>query len=104
MVGTFILCHCLSEKGWLIKVLSKIGDYIMSILFMQFLTFKIVDFAKVLVYGLPLEKLSDFLIILEHNSCFFIIYTFAGLLLPIFATVLYKRVKNIIMEKIRIRS
>lgn len=76
----------------------------MSILFMQFLTFKIVDFAKVLVYGLPLEKLSDFPIFLEHNSCFFTIYTFAGLLLPIFATVLYKLVKNMIMEKIRIRS
>ena len=76
----------------------------MSILFMQFLAYKIVDFAKVLVYGLPLEKLSDFPIILKHNSCFFIFYTFAGLLLPIFATVLYKRVKNMIMEKIRIRS
>lgn len=76
----------------------------MLILLMQFLAFKIVDFAKVLVYGLPLEKLSDFPIILKHNSCFFIFYTFAGLLLPIFATVLYKRVKNMIMEKIRIRS
>lgn len=88
-VGSFLLNVHLP---FLIKtVLYYIGNHTMPILALHLLSFKIVNYAKVLIYDLSIDKVSDHTIIHEYNSFFWIIYVLLGVFLPIVLYYSYKK-------------
>ena len=65
-----------------------------------FLAVKLGNLIKICIYDMPIELLSSYTIITEHNSFFWIIYSMIGTLLPLLIEYNYKRfvykLKNLI--------
>ncbi len=94
--------------GWLMayylgKYLSKtrcaswmayIGNHSLEILALHFLAFKAVSALKIVCYNLPPEELGRHPIIGVHNEYFWILYTLAGILLPLGIYACYNWIKG----------
>ncbi len=63
--------------------LYYIGNHTMSILALHLLAFKLGSILKILIYDLPINKLSDHTVIFEHNHLFWIIYLTLGITIPL---------------------
>lgn len=65
------------------KILYYIGNHTMTVLALHLLAFKLGSLLKILVYGLPVERLADFKVIAEHNTYYWIVYTLIGCFVPL---------------------
>lgn len=66
------------------NIFDYLGQNTMPILVWHFLSFKIVSFLIVLIYGIPIDKLSGFPTVKTNNSWQWIAYFFVGLVVPLF--------------------
>ena len=71
--------------------LYYIGNHTMPILALHLLVFKLGNYIKILIYNLPIIKLSDYTIIYEHNIYFWIIYLILGTTIPLLPNYLYNK-------------
>ena len=90
--ATMIISHYLTETR-ICKLLIYIGDNTMTILVYHFLALKIVSLVKILQYDLPITSLSDFPIIKEHNTYYWILYSIIGVIVPLVMTSPLKALK-----------
>lgn len=66
------------EKSILNSFLYYIGNNTMIILILHLSMFKIGNFAKILLYNLPISKIADYKIIREYNDYYWIFYVIIG--------------------------
>ena len=69
--------------------LYYIGNHTMPILALNLLTLKIGNLLKIWIYDMPIYTLSSYIIIYEHNHCFWIVYAIIGVLIPLLCNFLY---------------
>ena len=65
------------------RVMNFIGKNTLNILTFHFLSFKIVSLAVIAAYGLPIKRLAEFPVLAHNSSFLWILYTFAGVALPL---------------------
>ena len=83
----------LIEQYSIKRLFYYIGNHTMIILVLHLLVFKIGNVIKIIIYGLPIAKLSDFKIIQEYNDFFWIIYTLLGIIIPLVYNKIWERIK-----------
>ena len=66
----------------------------MPILALNLLALKVGNFIKICIYDMPIEMLSSYTIIYEHNRYFWIIYTIVGLSVPLLCSSLYNIIRQ----------
>lgn len=71
------------------KYLYYIGNHTMPILALNLLALKIVNLLKIWTYDMPINTLSSYTIIYEHNHFFWIVYTIIGVLIPLLCNSIY---------------
>jgi len=89
-----IMVFCISKKLEKISINSTlfyIGNHTMPILALNLLALKIGSLIKIWIYGLPINNLSSYTVIYEHNSYFWVIYTIIGISIPLLVNFLYNR-------------
>ena len=89
-----IMILCISLKLEIINNISAlyyIGNHTMPILALNLLALKFGNLIKILIYELPLERLSSYTIIYENNTCFWLVYTVIGVVIPMIIYILYHR-------------
>ena len=84
----------LIEQYSIKKFFYYIGNHTMIILVLHLLVFKIGNVIKIIIYGLPIVKLSDFKIIQENNDFFWIIYTLLGIIIPLAYNKIWECIKR----------
>ncbi len=70
-------------RGGGMRVMNFIGKNTLNILTFHFLSFKTVSLAVIVAYGLPIERLAEFPILAHNSSFLWILYTIAGVALPL---------------------
>lgn len=89
------LCYGLSGLRICERSLTYIGDRTLGILTWHFLSFKLVSLLLVLIYCLPLSRLSEFPIIVEYSHCgWWILYTITGVAVPLLIQKLLSKKKS----------
>lgn len=73
--------------------LYYIGNHTFAILVLHFLCFKVVNLLLIYIYRLPMERLAE-LPIMNGYSKFWILYTIAGVGLPLLCTFVYDKCVN----------
>ena len=74
------------------KYLYYIGNHTMIIFVLHLLVFKIGNLLKIVIYDLPIEKLADYKIILEHNEFFWFVYVLLGCIIPLLFDYYYRQI------------
>ena len=64
------------------KMLNAIGKNTMDIMALHFMMFKIVSFAMILYYGLSINRLAEYPVLVEIEGGWWILYTIVGVALP----------------------
>lgn len=78
-------CYIESNKNTLSRVLVWLGNHTFDVLTWHFLSFKIVSWIIVSIYGLSKFRISDFPSMTEYSSKgWWVVYSVLGLLGPIF--------------------
>ena len=89
-----IMVLCISkilDKRISLSYIYFIGNNTFPILALNLLALKVGNLIKIEFYDMPFERLSSYTIIDEHNSFFWIIYTIIGVAIPLFVSLIYKR-------------
>ena len=77
-----------------------IGNNTMSILALNLLALKVGNLLKIWIFNMPIDKLSSYTIIYEHNNYFWVLYTIIGVTIPLICISLYnnitRKIKKII--------
>lgn len=81
-------------KGKSLSVLDYIGGKTLYILTFHFISFKFVSLIKVILYDWPIEKLSSFPVIYEHNSYYWVLYSIIGVVMPLIIWNIVKIIEN----------
>lgn len=98
-----IMTFCVSiilETTNINKTLYYIGNNTIYILVLNLLALKLGNLIKIWIYDMPIDRLSSYTIIAEHNSSFWIIYSMIGIISPLFVGQLYKSFTYIIKKAI----
>lgn len=96
----FLMIHQLSGfiVGWggpLARALTYIGDNTLYILLMHIPAYKVVSYLKILYYDLDPAQIGCHMVIHYNNTDFFwVLYTLAGVGLPLAAVALYRRLRT----------
>ena len=75
-----------------------IGEHTMIILALHFLCFKLISLLKIYCYDYPIEDLSCFPVITDNNSFMWILYSIAGIAIPLLIEHIYIKIKSKIYE------
>ena len=98
IMGTIMVLNvsqAISQRNNLVtSSLLFIGDHTLEILTWHFLSFKLVSLLIVLVYGLPLAMISEFPVVSDYASSFWILYTIVGCGLPVGGVYLKEVIKS----------
>ena len=98
IMGTILvlnISHVLSQKhNFLTSSLLFVGDHTLEVLTWHFLSFKLVSLLIVLLYGLPIEMISQFPVIADYASSFWLLYTIVGVGLPVGVLYLKRKCKK----------
>ena len=89
-----IMVLCISKKLDIISfkyILYYIGNHTMPILALNLLALKLGNLTKIWIYNLPINKLSSYTVIYEHNTYFWIIYTIIGISAPLLFNFLFHK-------------
>ena len=79
------------------KCMVCIGQNTLAVVILHFLCFKIVSFVGVLLKNQPLCLVAAFPILYD-DGCWWIAYLGAGLIIPFFLSLVYKRYKRIVLS------
>lgn len=89
-VGGSLLVVCVSYKlnnKYLTKsigALAFLGSHTLEIMALHFISFKIVNLLIIVVYGLPIQQLAEYPVIMEYSEKgWWIIYTIVGVVFPL---------------------
>ena len=83
----------LKKSKLLVDVIVCCGQNSMAIVVLHFLCFKIISLIGVVVYNQPREKIAAFPVLYDHGV-WWIAYMFAGIIVPVFLSVLWKKLKG----------
>jgi fucose 4-O-acetylase-like acetyltransferase len=83
------------SKRYKANVLLYIGRNTISIMALQFISFKIVAIIQIYIYRYPLYYLAKFPVISGNNG-WWILYSIVGVIVPIFIKYICKMVHNIL--------
>ena len=78
--------------------LVYIGEHTMIILALHFLCFKLISLLKIYCYDYPIKDLSCFPVITDNNSFMWILYSIAGIAIPLLIEHIYIKIKSKIYE------
>ncbi len=77
------------------RFLVYCGNNTLYVFVFHFLTFKLVNLLKIVYYGLPYDRMGYYPVIHEHTDDYFwIVYTVAGVGLPLAGIYLYRKIRN----------
>ena len=80
------------------KGLSIIGQNTLWILFLHFLVFKFINVLQVMLKGLPLYRIASYPTLYAENG-WWIVYTIAGVIIPLCIKIIVQKVLRIIVAK-----
>lgn len=81
-----LMIICISkklDKNALSNFLYYVGNHTMPILALNLLTLKVGNLIKICIYNMPIDYLSSYPVIGEHNHIFWILYTIVGTSIPL---------------------
>lgn len=76
------------------KCLYYIGSHTMPILALNLLALKLGSILKIYIFDMPIEKLSNYTVIYEHNHIFWIIYATVGVAIPLLCHFIFCYIKQ----------
>ena len=83
-LAIFSIAKIIKMQGCNRLMLNKIGENTFAVLTWHFLCFKFVSWIIIVIYNLPIEKLSEFPVIYEYaNKGWWVAYFLVGVLLPL---------------------
>ena len=87
-------------KGWVKKFLVYTGDHTLNIFIFHIISYKVVSLLKIWYYGLDPRQIGCHMVIHDYSQqdLFWILYTFAGVGIPLLGTWLSELVKARIRE------
>lgn len=80
-------------------LMDYIGDKTLYILVFHFISFKLVSLIKILHYDLPIDRLSSFPVISEHNSYYWILYSVIGVIVPLLIWNIVKSIEHKLFKR-----
>jgi fucose 4-O-acetylase-like acetyltransferase len=85
-----------SCKGWFKRLLVYIGDHTLNIFIFHIISYKVVSLIKIWYYGLDIRQIGCHMVIHDYSQqdCFWVLYTIAGVGLPLAGTWLYEKAKE----------
>ena len=86
-------------KGWFKRFLVYTGDHTLNIFIFHIISYKVVSLIKIWYYGMDIRQIGCHMVIHDHSQedCFWILYTIAGVGIPLLGVWLWEKSK----EKIR---
>ena len=93
---TYNISMLLDKKdNWLKRFLVYTGDHTLNIFIFHIVAYKVVSLIKIWYYGLDIQQIGCHMVIHDHSQedAFWILYTVAGVGIPLFGTWLTERVK-----------
>lgn len=106
-ISGIIMTFCVSKKletTNINKTLYYIGNNTIYILVLNLLALKLGNLIKIWIYDMPIEKLSSYTVIADHNSSFWIIYSIIGIISPLLVEQFYKKLKKAINNLYSIKN
>lgn len=83
----------LKKKKLLSDAIVCCGQNSMAIVVLHFLCFKIISLVGVVVYNQPRERIAAFPVLYEQGA-WWIVYMFAGIIVPVLLSVVWKKLKG----------
>lgn len=81
-------------------ILEYIGNHTMVIYAMHMISFKLASLLIIMMYDLPITRLTDYPMMLDYSiKGWWIAYTLAGVFLPILFSICYECVKSLFLRK-----
>ena len=93
---TYNISMLLDKKdNWLKRFLVYTGDHTLNIFIFHIVAYKVVSLIKIWYYGLDIQQIGCHMVIHDHSQedAFWILYTIAGVGIPLFGTWLAERLK-----------
>ena len=97
----FLMTYNISQwidagKGWFKQFLIYTGDHTLNIFIFHIISYKVVSLIKIWYYGLDIRQIGCHMVIHEHSQedCFWILYTVAGVGIPLLGTLLCEKAKE----------
>ena len=81
------------KKKLLADAIVCCGQNSMAIVVLHFLCFKIISLVGVVVYNQPRERIAAFPVLYEHGA-WWVTYMFAGIIVPVLLSVMWKKLKG----------
>ncbi len=87
-------------KGWVKKFLVYTGDHTLNIFIFHIISYKVVSLLKIWYYGLDPRQIGCHMVIHDYSQqdLFWILYTIAGIGIPLLGTMMSERVIRVIKE------
>ena len=98
-LGCWMMMSFSASLPWGRKFVAYAGEHTMGILTFHFLSLKLVSLLKIGFYGWDIARLAEFPVIKENNTGWWLLYTLAGVGIPLLFT--YAHEKLFIKERIR---
>lgn len=105
-IAGFLMVHYASKviaarEGWLKRLLVFIGDNTLYILVFHIISFKAVSLLKISYYGLDWRQIGCHMVIHDHQGdWFWILYSVAGVVLPLLGLVAARRLRDYLRRSI----
>lgn len=93
---TYNISMLLDRKdNWIKRFLVYTGDHTLNIFIFHIVAYKVVSLIKIWYYGLDIQQIGCHMVIHEHSQedAFWVLYTIAGVGIPLFGTWLAERWK-----------
>ena len=97
----FLMTYNISQwidagKGWFKRFLVYTGDHTLNIFIFHIISYKVVSLIKIWYYGLDIRQIGCHMVIHEHSQedYFWILYTVAGVGIPLLGTWLCEKAKE----------
>ena len=87
-------------KGWMKRFLVYTGDHTLNIFIFHIISYKVVSLLKIWYYGLDPRQIGCHMVIHDYSQqdLFWILYTIAGVGIPLLGTMMSERVIRVIKE------
>lgn len=99
----FLLCVSISDLIYkhsrkLRKIIAYMGANSLAIMLLHFVSFKVVTLFQITLFGESIEKLTSYPVYISSNG-WWIVYSVAGISIPLLAVSLWKGLKNRLREQ-----
>lgn len=99
-VLTISLARILKKNFFTEKIFSYIGKHTRAIMCLHFASFKIVTLIQIIIFRLELSKISAFPTLIT-SGLFWILYTVAGICIPLILVLFFNIIKNNMLKFIK---